>query len=73
MYRALFLVCLILTGCDNIKEVDIRNDNKYCINGHLYLRYKGFAPLFDYRTDVPTLIQCRKVGDRVEFDVDKLK
>lgn len=67
------LLFLTLAGCESVKELKVEEaGQQYCINGHLYLRYHGLVPLFDYRTDIPTLIQCKQVGDKIEFESDKL-
>lgn len=71
MKRLFLLVaaCLTLAGCSGDAVVKQRVGNDIlCINGHLYYgqiaRYDLFyTPLFDARTNVPTLISCPDVED----------
>lgn len=47
-----------------------------CINEHLYRDmgpHEGFVTIYDYRTDKPTLVQCRKTENGIEYEKEKIK
>ena len=70
------LLLLSIAGCsDEITEYNLNNDHIKCLNGHLYYRNRNYAvsPLFDYRTDTPTLIRCEKRNGRIEYEEEKVK
>lgn len=70
----LLFLLLFLSACGPSVEVDGYSGNTLCINGHLYYD-SGFvkAPLFDYRTDTPVLIQCKKTNGGIEYEREKVK
>lgn len=72
----LLFIMLFLSACSSSVEVtgDSFGGNTLCINGHLYYNSGyGKAPLFDYRTDTPVLIQCKKVNGVIEYEKEKVK
>lgn len=64
--------CLLVFGCSTDYNKEANEDIK-CINGHLLYvstvhSYSGktssiYTPVFDARTNVPTLISCPDVED----------
>lgn len=67
MFCLMALCCVLMAGCGCENEAHIErhygikgiSDRMLCFNGHLYLDYdRGAIPLFDYRTNTPTLISC---------------
>lgn len=78
MMKKLILLFLLLlqSACSSSIEVTGAGvgGNTLCINGHLYYNSGyGKAPLFDYRTDTPILIQCKKVNGGIEYEKEKAK
>lgn len=74
--KTLLLLCatVLLSGCGDLSSVRVSSGNTKCINGHLYYNSGyGKAPLFDYRTDTPTLIQCRQSKDGIVYEREKIK
>lgn len=71
----LLFMLLFISACSSSVEVAGENfDSKLCINGHLYYA-TGYSivPLFDYRTDTPVLIQCKKTNGVIEYEREKVK
>lgn len=68
-----------LAGCDTAVKTERGGSTQYdlrCINGHLYkhMGYReGGVVLYDYRTDTPTLVQCRKTENGIEYEREKIK
>ena len=77
MNKSIFILLLLMlvAGCSDIQEEwGIKNNDLICLNGHLYYNFGyGKAPLFDYRSDTPILIQCKKAYGFIEFEKDKVK
>lgn len=70
----LLFLLLFLSACEPSVEVDGYSGNAICINGHLYYNSGyGKAPLFDYRTNNPVLIQCKKVNGVIDYEREKMK
>lgn len=68
------LLLLSVVGCSGEVKRDIIEQANVCVNGHLYfVRNYGITPLFDYRTDTPTLIRCEKRNGRIEYEEEKIR
>lgn len=75
MKRLLLLAtaCLLMFGCMKTNYNKVANKTVQCVNGHLYyisevVAPSGrvafiYSPVFDARTNVPTLISCPDVED----------
>lgn len=76
MNKILLLAIMIgLAGCVSAVEIN-RGSDLVCINGHLYKdmgSHEGAVILYDYRTDTPTLVQCRKTENGIEYEKEKIK
>lgn len=70
----LAVITVGLCGCSDIKiESDI-GKRILCLNGHLYYGAGyGSITVYDYRTDTPTLVQCRKTENGIEYEREKVK
>ncbi|MBD5585808.1 MAG: hypothetical protein HDQ88_12060 [Clostridia bacterium] len=80
MKKILLLVIMAigLVGCNIAVKTERGNNTQFdlaCINGHLYKETRDaiYITLYDYRTDTPTLIQCRKTKNGIEYEKEKIK